>query len=449
MKNWKFVWGQKGRKPSVNQLDHETIAKDKETGTLYVLAESSGGAKEVVEIGGSSSANNHPRAHQIDSADDHPAVPSEKRGKYLRTNPTTGAIELVDLPSSEVPVAIPRLKMSFGHYRAAGDPVKKRDELFAEWDADDISFLQYNPEIWTFRKRNNFRRELVSESLGDELCLDPECERPETWTTVGSVAVADGVIAFINAAYGDTIAQILSTSTAIPWAWYELTFTVSGYVKGHIKAFYSNGVSAEVNANGTYTFRLRRTAQNAGIAFTAYGASGTTLRIANVSFKRVWRQFNLSHKKKWAHEPHLNGIKFPESKYWAGETKCKVAAIEATGRHTEFELTAARNEKQLIELDPYEYIYAQHKVTDQFFKLSDSTDLSTIKALEIAGKSTLSVGFRFAIVIDHPGVEGEKLIGELSDEVFLRPRYTTNGLTPPLMLSLIFRYRSNAIIFRN
>lgn len=99
MKNWKFVWGQKGRKPSVNQLDHETIAKDKETGTLYVLAESSGGAKEVVEIGGSSSANNHPRSHQIDSADDHPAVPEADYNKLVATNAKTGAIELISKDS--------------------------------------------------------------------------------------------------------------------------------------------------------------------------------------------------------------------------------------------------------------------------------------------------------------------------------------------------------------
>lgn len=452
MKVWKFLWGQRGRRPSVNQLDHETIAKDKETGTLTLLIESSGGVKDVIEITGSAPGTSqaHARAHQIDSADDHPAVDEEKRGKWAHSNAETGAIELVDLPEDlgSNGIVIPTLKMSFGHYRAAGDPVTRRDNLYALWDADDDTFLQHNPEIWTFRKRNNFRRELVNENLGDELCLDPVCEKPEAWIIVGSIAVTDGVIAFTNAAEGDTIAQILSTSLALPWAWYELTFTVSGYLSGAIKAYYSNGVSPEITANGTYTFRLRRTSQNAGISFTAYGTS-TSLRIDNISFKRVWREFNLFHKKKWAHEPHLNGVKFPESNFWAGQTVCKVAAIQAAGRNTEFELTADRNEKQLIELDPYEYIYAQHKVTDQFFKLSDSTDLSTIKALEAAGRGTLSIGFRFAIVIDHPSVPGEKLIGDLSDEVFLRAKYMTNGYTPPSFLSLLLRYRSNAIILRN
>jgi hypothetical protein len=100
MKVWKFLWGQKGRKPSVNQLDHETIAKDKETGTLYLLTESSGGAKAVIEINGSApgASDAHLRAHQIDSVDDHPAVAEDKRDKWLHTNAETGAIELVDLP---------------------------------------------------------------------------------------------------------------------------------------------------------------------------------------------------------------------------------------------------------------------------------------------------------------------------------------------------------------
>lgn len=346
-------------------------------------------------------------------------------------------------------IVIPRLQMSFGHFRAAGDPVAVRDSLYAQWDSADLSFLQYNPEIWSFRKRNNFRRKLISEYLGEELCLDPECEKPEAWVVTGNVEVDGGVIAFTNAAGGDSIAQILSTSTAIPWAWYELTFTISGYSSGIIRASYSNGVSTDITADGTYTIRLRRTSANPGISFTAYGASTTTLRIDDVSFKRVYREFDLSHKKKWAHEPHENGAKYPNSNFWAGQTVCKVASIQASGRQTEFPLTAARGEKQLIELDPYEYIYAQSKATNEFFKLSDSTNLSTIKALEAAGRGTLSIGFRFAIVIDHPLVAGHKLIGDLSDEVFLRAIYTADGYVPPTILSLILRYRSNAILLRH
>lgn len=346
-------------------------------------------------------------------------------------------------------ISIPTLKMSYGHYRAAGEKVSQRDSLYAQWDSADQSFLSYNPEIWSFRKRNNFRRKLVSEHLGDELCLDPGCDWPESWITTGAVSVIGSEISFSSAAGGDSITQLLNTTLAIPWAWYELSFTITDFTEGYIRASYGNGVTADLNAKGTYTFRLRRTSKGAGISFTAYGSNPTTLRIDDVSFKRVYREFDLSHKKKWAHEPHQNGVKYPNSNFWAGQTVCKVPSIQDSGRFTEFPLTAARGEKQLIELDPYEYIYAQHKVTDEFFKLSDSTDLSTIKALEAAGRGTLSIGFRFAIVIDHPLVAGHKLIGDLSDEVFLRAIYTADGYVPPTILSLILRYRSNAILLKH
>jgi len=101
MRVWKFLWGQKGRKPTVNQLDHETIAKDKETGSLYILTESSGGARDVIQINGSApgASDAHLRAHQIDSVDDHPAVAEEDRGKLVATNPDTGEIELIPKPA--------------------------------------------------------------------------------------------------------------------------------------------------------------------------------------------------------------------------------------------------------------------------------------------------------------------------------------------------------------
>lgn len=95
---WKVILSRiAGRRPSVNQMDHETIAKNARTGALYVIKESEAGVKEVVEIAGGApgTGESHLRAHQIDSADDHPPVAEAKRGKIVATNDATGAVELI------------------------------------------------------------------------------------------------------------------------------------------------------------------------------------------------------------------------------------------------------------------------------------------------------------------------------------------------------------------
>lgn len=346
-------------------------------------------------------------------------------------------------------IQIPTLKLAYGHFRAAGTPPKRSEDLYASWDAADESFLAHNPEIWVFRQRNNFRRKLVSETLGVNICTDPGCDDPGAWERSGDVVIEGSHMMFIDTGEGDSMTHLMATSVAVPYAWFEITFTVSGYVSGAIRVFYGNGVTPAISANGTYTYRIRRTspsvASQADLTFAAEQA-GTTLRVDNIFFQRVIRAFDLSHKKKWAHEPHLNGVKYPGSKFYAGETVCKVEAIATPGRQTEFELTSARGEKQLIGLDPYEYFYAQHLKTNEYFKLSDATDTAIIKQIEAAGRKTLSIGFRFAIVIDHPLVEGAKLIGDLSDIVYLRAKTALS--TPMGMVSLLLRYRSNAIILR-
>lgn len=95
---WKVILSRiAGRRPSVNQMDHETIAKNIRTGSLYVMKESDAGVKEIVEITGGApgTGESHLRAHQIDSADDHPPVAEAKRGKIVATNDATGAVELI------------------------------------------------------------------------------------------------------------------------------------------------------------------------------------------------------------------------------------------------------------------------------------------------------------------------------------------------------------------
>lgn len=95
---WKVILSRiAGRRPSVNQMDHQTIAKNIRTGSLLILREPVDGTKEVIEVTGGppGTGESHLRAHQIDSADDHPPVAEEKRGKIVATNDATGAVELI------------------------------------------------------------------------------------------------------------------------------------------------------------------------------------------------------------------------------------------------------------------------------------------------------------------------------------------------------------------
>ena len=65
---------------------------------LWYKRISSGGGEEIICVGGGTPppGQTHVRAHQIDSIDDHPAVPAEKRNRWVHTNAETGEIELIE-----------------------------------------------------------------------------------------------------------------------------------------------------------------------------------------------------------------------------------------------------------------------------------------------------------------------------------------------------------------
>jgi hypothetical protein len=89
-----------GRKPTPSQLTEDTVSWNVRDGILSALKVLQSGTKEVVEFIGTAPGTGeaHLRAHQIDSIDDHPPVPDEKKNKWAHSHATTGAIELIDLP---------------------------------------------------------------------------------------------------------------------------------------------------------------------------------------------------------------------------------------------------------------------------------------------------------------------------------------------------------------
>jgi hypothetical protein len=191
-------------------------------------------------------------------------------------------------------MTIPQLKLDTGYHTTVDSDIKITDTLRCYWEAVDTNFLNYNPEIWVFRRKNYTRK--------------------------------------------------------------------------------PNGVA--------------------------------------------WK---MRHKK-WTHEPHLNGIKFSGGTYYSGTINCPVAEIEATGRYTEFTLTATgSSQKMVLPLDPYDYIFGLSG--SGWVKLSDSTDFSSILRFKITGRrDALSLPLRFAIVIDNPDTTAAnpKIIGEMSDIIYLR-----------------------------
>ena len=213
-------------------------------------------------------------------------------------------MQLSGVTGTTVDYHIPQLKIDTGYYTAIDTDTKIKDTLRCYWESADTNFLNYNPEVWVFRRKNYIRK-----------------------------------------------------PTGVGW-------------------------------------KMRH--------------------------------------KKWTHEPHLNGIKFSGSSYYSGTIHSSCAEIEATGRHTEFTLTATGSSyKMIIPLDPYDYIYGDDGGGAGWIKLSDSTDFGKIIKVKITGRrDSLSLPLRFAIAIDNPDVNAKnpKIIGELSDIIYMRyGRHSGNG----------------------
>lgn len=98
MKVWIFKWGKKGKVPTLNDLDHETLVKDKATGNLYGIKESDAGVKQRVQY----------TAYEVGSTPDHgvssfleltdtPDSYEGNAGKVPRVNSAEDALEWVNM----------------------------------------------------------------------------------------------------------------------------------------------------------------------------------------------------------------------------------------------------------------------------------------------------------------------------------------------------------------
>jgi len=100
MKYWVFKWGKKGKLPTLNDLDHETLVKDKATGNLYGMKESEAGVKERVQYTASAVGSTpEPGVSTFLELTDTPESYEGQAGKVPVVNTGETALEFVPLPS--------------------------------------------------------------------------------------------------------------------------------------------------------------------------------------------------------------------------------------------------------------------------------------------------------------------------------------------------------------
>ena len=130
----------------------------------------------------------------------------------------------------------------------------------------------------------------------------------------------------------------------------------------------------------------------------------------------------------WKHEPHLNGVNFPNSNFYGGQGTIPVIEINNVGRHTEMEIPPSSGSWAEVMIFPWEYFWSFDLV-----KLSDITDFSIYPnngdIISSIGRN--SIPFRIAISIDNPndGESNPKQFGDLSDEIIMHLRHCYQGVS--------------------
>ena len=312
----------------------------------------------------------------------------------------------------------PQLKLDSGNYATVYHSFHFLDTLRCYWDSSNKAFLNYNPEVWVFRKRNYDRRSKTKNTTyGSNLVSHGAFEAGDAshWNCDANVVISGGKLNFIAAADGST-ANLADVLDLVTWKNYEISFEVTNHSSGYVYFDMHGEGSVQATFNGTWSNIIRCNNQSSGLKFVCQGTS--TFSIDNLVIREVvYNRVNIKHKK-WTHEPHLNGVKYPVSKYFSGAMQSEECPIASVGRHTEFPLTALKNnDKMVIPLDPFEYYFGDNH-SGPLAVIDEHFDYETYDPV-ILGRDGLLITFRFAIVVDNPDSEADcpKLIGQLSDPV--------------------------------
>jgi len=120
--------------------------------------------------------------------------------------------------------------------------------------------------------------------VSDDLVINGNFATDSDWSTASGITISGGKANFNNSPNGNGLQQnnILTTGKS-----YEVTFTVSGYVKGAVNVRYPF-ISSSVNSNGVYVitgFSVSSSGGSDDLRFQTVGE--TTLSIDNVSVKET------------------------------------------------------------------------------------------------------------------------------------------------------------------
>ena len=127
--------------------------------------------------------------------------------------------------------------------------------------------------------------------------------------------------------------------------------------------------------------------------------------------------------KKWKHEPHLKGIKFPNGAFYSGQVVGHFAPfVNDYGRHTEFPFSNTPDTWFNVDVDIYEWVFGKLIPTENFIKMDDYSVINNLFSGIQCRRHMVSEVFRFAIVIDNPDTQAinPKIIGVLSDEICIK-----------------------------
>lgn len=146
--------------------------------------------------------------------------------------------------------------------------------------------------------------------------------------------------------------------------------------------------------------------------------------------------YKVIRKRGWIHPSHLNGIKYPGSKYFSGETNHREIYFWNKGLHTEFEFIYNKRNEIDVPINPYEWFYVFDKFRNPI-EITSSTILKNYFRNQINTRckindtsSNIKMKFRLAVVIDNPDTTADcpKLIGPLSDIYSIIVTYTNDKI---------------------
>lgn len=357
------------------------------------------------------------------------------KGKDAEEDDEFVTLEQLNGSPSITNIVIPELQLKGYNIKNMIDsdwsqPYPRRDTLQAKWVSKDLRFLDYNPEIWLFTR--NPRTKIVRSNWvvhPTELLPEGDFLSPKLWTIYypeTGTAINNGALHFLWSDIYDHYPSADINTVLEYGARYDISYEVFDYVSGkvHVNIGAWNPQSLSAMSNGFYKANVLtrfepedpRKIKLSLHGFSSHGL-GCNLKVRNISIKKTTGNVMCTLHKKWKHHSHMNGIKFPNSMFYSGETVSYITEIKQFGRHTEWELISESGEYQNVDFNPYEFL---RRGDDKGNVVTDDFDFMNMYPTFTNSKRNM--GMRYAIVIDNPDPlsDDPKLIGPLSEFINMR-----------------------------